>query len=497
MRTVAVNLEELDRIVDGGKQAPLSEADGEKLKTVLPALAPRAAPRSRSTEKTRDVLAPGHGRNGEAEFTGAQRIVTPHEHLRPGDRCPECQVGKVYPQQPHTRLRIVGQVPLQATVYEMERLRGNGCQEVFTATAPAESAGEKYDPSAAAMIALLRYGSGLPFHRLERLQAGAGLPRPAATQWDVAEAAAHTIWPVYDELIGPAAQGGVFHNDDTGLRILRLPRAPALQGQAARTGVFTSGIVAQVGVWTIALYFSGANHAGENLARVLKRRAPGLAPLSQMCDALSRHAPRLAEGVRLRLAYGLAHGRRQFVEVAENFPEQGRFVLETLGRVWHNDAVARERHLTPDERRRCHHQHSEPLMQTLHVWMEAQLAEHRTEPNSGLGKASQYRLRHGQPLTLFLREPHAPLDNNVVERAWKKAILHRKNSLFYQTVNGAAVGDLSMSLIHTCELNGVNPFDYLTELGRHAGELKQNPPAWLPWTYRPTLAQRTAPAAAA
>ena len=172
-------------------------------------------------------------------------------------------------------------------------------------------------------------------------------------------------------------------------------------------------------------------------------------------------------------------------------------MLETLGRVWHNDAVARERQLTPDERRRCHHQHSEPLMQTLHVWMEAQLAEHQTEPNSGLGKASQYRLRHGQPLTLFLREPHAPLDNNVVERALKKAILHRKNSLFYQTVNGAAVGDLSMSLIHTCELNGVNPFDYLTELGRHAGELKQNPPAWLPWTYRPTLAQRTAPAAAA
>ena len=82
---------------------------------------------------------------------------------------------------------------------------------------------------------------------------------------------------------------------------------------------------------------------------------------------------------------------------------------------------------------------------------------------------------HWLKLTLFLRQPGAPLDNNIVERALKKAILHRKNALFYRTLNGAGVGDLFMSLIHTCELNGANPFDYLTELQRHAEELKRNP----------------------
>ena len=46
------------------------------------------------------------------------------------------------------------------------------------------------------------------------------------------------------------------------------------------------------------------------------------------------------------------------------------------------------------------------------------------------------------------------------------------------------MGDLFMSLIHTCELNGANPFDYLTELQRHAEELKQNPAEWMPWNYR-------------
>lgn len=122
--------------------------------------------------------------------------------------------------------------------------------------------------------------------------------------------------------------------------------------------------------------------------------------------------------------------------------------------------------------------------------------EHRTEPNSGLGKAIQYMLRHWMPLTLFLRVAGAPLDNNVAERALKKAILHRENSLFYKTLHGAEVGDLYMSLIHTCELNGVNSFDYLTELQRHSSELRRAPADWMPWNYRATLA-RMRPAAAA
>jgi len=112
--------------------------------------------------------------------------------------------------------------------------------------------------------------------------------------------------------------------------------------------------------------------------------------------------------------------------------------------------------------------------------MEAQLEEKKVEPNSGLGKAIQYMLRHWKALTLFLRTTGAPLDNNVCERALKKAILNRKNSLFYRTLHGAQVGDLYMSLIHTCELNGVNTFDYLTGLQRNNEQLQQNPAAWMP-----------------
>jgi hypothetical protein len=131
-------------------------------------------------------------------------------------------------------------------------------------------------------------------------------------------------------------------------------------------------------------------------------------------------------------------------------------------------------------------------MEQLRRWLEAQFTERKTEPNSGLGKAITYLLRHWRPLTLFLRQAGAPLDNNVVERALKRAVLHRKNALFYRTLNGAQVGDLFMSLIHTCQLCGTNSFDYLTELQCHAQELATSPAEWMPWNYRETVARMLA-----
>jgi transposase len=506
-----VDLEELDGIIDGALRAPLSESDGRKLKTALHAMAERLV-QQRTTEKTKTVLpkpqrlsssesadtndaaleGKGHGRNGAGAFTGAEKITVRHETLQPGDPCPECGSGKVYRQkEPKTLVRINGQAPLKATVLEMERLRCNGCGQLFTATEPEGVGLEKYDATAAAMIAQLRYGSGVPFKRLERLQANLGIPLPAATQWERIEEAAEPLQAAVNELVRQAAQGEVMHNDDTAMRILRLAREPSDE----RTGVFTTGIVSTGPGWKAALYASGSKHAGENLAEVLKHRVAGLRVPIQMCDALSRNVPKTANGVKILLANCMAHGRRQFVDVAVNFPEECGYVLESLGMVYANDALAREQGLDAHERLRFHQQYSGPLMQQLREWLMDQLEAAKTEPNSGLGRAILYLLNHWQPLTLFLREEGAPLDNNVVERALKKAILHRKNSLFYKTLHGAQVGDLYMSLIHTCELNGANPFDYLTKLQRHSVELRANPSEWMPWNYRATLARLVAHAA--
>jgi transposase len=502
---VDVNLDELDQIIDRSTRAPLSESEGQKLKTALHAMAERLQ-RKRNTEKTSAVLPPdaapagkpetgesapcGHGRNGAAAFTGATKVTVAHATLHSGDLCPDCRRGKVYSQkEPATLVRFVGHAPLEATVFEMERLRCNACGEVFTADAPETAGAAKYDETAVAMIALLKYGTGVPFNRLERLQGQLGMPLPAATQWELMAASAKPLRLALEELIRQAAQGRVLHNDDTSMRILRLVREPGDK----RRGTFTSGIVSLMGAWTIALFFTGSKHAGENLADVLKERARELPLPIQMCDALSRNTPK---GVETLIANCLAHGRRQVVEVVDHFPEECQYVLETLGGVYHNDALSRERELSAEDRLHFHQEHSGPLMKGLHEWMEAQLAEHKTEPNSGLGKAISYLLNHWPKLTLFLRQPGSPIDNNLVERALKKAILNRRNALFYKTLNGAGVGDLFMSLIHTCELNGANPFDYLTELLRHAEELKRSPSEWMPWNYRETLARLAQPAAA-
>ena len=90
-------------------------------------------------------------------------------------------------------------------------------------------------------------------------------------------------------------------------------------------------------------------------------------------------------------------------------------------------------------------------MAELKDWLQQQLDEHLVEPNSSLGQAIGYMQKHWEPLTLFLRQGGAPLDNNLCERALKKAILHRKNAYYYKTENGARIGDMFMGLIHTCE----------------------------------------------
>ena len=460
---------------------------------------------SAQTEKTASVLeragvsrdkppaapkpkAPGHGRHGAKAYRGAHKIHISHASLKPGDPCPDCQRGKVYVQrEPGVLVRLIGRAPIEATVYELEKLRCNLCGEVFTAKAPDGMGDEKYDVTVGSIIAMLRYGSGFPMHRLEKLEDSLGIPLPASVQWEIVGAMAMQIRPVYDELIRQAAQGDVLHNDDTSMPVLSLRRDIDKDEESERTGIFTSGIVSTRQGLKIALFYTGRQHAGENLRDVLGERAATVKPPIQMCDALSRNIPKMPDSLEIIVSHCLAHARRRFVEVTPNFPDACRHVLEALGEIYHHDDLARKNNLSPEERLIFHQQRSGPVMDQLHQWLRAQLDEKKAEPNSGLGGAIRYLLNHWHRLTLFLRQAGAPLDNNLCERSLKKAILHRKNSLFYLTENGAEVGDMLMSLIHTCELNRANPFDYLTQLQRHVQELKDNPSRWMPWNYVDTL----------
>jgi len=423
----------------------------------------------------------GHGRNAAADYSAAEKIKVPHATLKPEDYCPGCLKGKLYEMKvPKFVVRITGKAPIHATVYQMQKLRCNLCGEIFKADAPAGIGEEKYDAASGAMIALLKYGSGLPFYRLQQLQGSCGVPLPASTQWEIVEQVADRIYPVYVELNRQAAQGDVIYNDDTTMKILSLMQHNDEQDQSERKGMFTTGILSTTNDHKIALFYTGRKHAGENMAALLEQRQTDRSPPIQMCDALSRNT---SDAFKTILANCLSHGRRKFTDLAVNFPDQCSYVLETLAEVYKNDKIAKEKNMTADQRLGFHQRQSGPLMEDLKAWLNEQIDKKKVEPNSGLGQAISYMLKYWKPLTLFLRVPNAPLDNNICERALKKAILHRKNALFYKTEHGAHVGDLFMSLIHTCNLADVNPFDYLTVLQKQFSDLSKHPENWLPWNY--------------
>ena len=464
-------------------------ADGES-SDCLPATSVTGSSAGEGSEPDdgqRRGAAKGHGRNGASTYTGCEKVAVPLAWLNPGDACPSCNGGKLYASvEPRRLVRLVGQAPVGGKVYELQRLRCHLCGAVFTADPPAGVGHEKYDATAIAMMALLRYGQGMPWNRLAALQEWLGIPLPAMTQWDLLRQAAQRLVAVYEQFLLQAAQGKVVYNDDTQMRVLELMDEKA-RGQALREddpqrrGIFTTGIVSTAEGHSVALFFTGPRHAGENLREVLLRRVQGLPPPVQMCDALDRNVPKDLEVI---LANCLSHGRRRFVELVDAFPEEATYILEALKQVYQVDAEAKQQNLSAHQRLHVHQQRSGPVMAQLHRWLQSQFDQKKVEPNGALGQAIAYLLRHWEKLTLFLRVPGAPLDNNICEQALKMAIRHRKNSLFYKSRRGAFVGDLFMSLIHTCFLCDADPLDYLTQLLRNHEQAARAPQEWMPWNYQ-------------
>lgn len=484
----------------GSEEASAGHAPGDDAAASKPPApappSPAPKPSRPPTQPAADKVVKGHGRLPSSAYPHARHIPVAHESLCPGDTCPLCKAGKLYELDPAHWLRIVGNPPLSAECWCCQRLRCCPCGAVFTAQAPAEAQGGKMSDSAVALIALLRYRAGMPHHRLEQTQKTLETPVPASSQFEALAARAEDVRPVHEELKRQAAQGTLLHCDDTRQPVLEFmgKRRAALveRGELKnpdRHGLFTSGLVSMIGSERkIALFMTGRQHAGENLADLLGLRPADLGSPILMSDALSWNAP---AGHVVIECHCLAHARRYFVDEVGNHPQECTYVLEKLEQVFKVDALSRRYRLSDEQRLRLHQRQSGPVMNELEAWMRAQFADKRIEPNSGLGRAINYMIKRWARFTLFLRRPGAPLENNVCERALKAAIRHRNNSLFYRTDRGAKIGDCYMSILYTAEINGENSLAYLTALLGHAAAVAKSPADWLPWTYRATLSRMT------
>lgn len=464
--------------------AMVSGVKTEKTRNVLPKSPSKdGAEEPKAESKKRKKKTKGHGRTGADGFSGAERIKIAHGSKTEGDSCPDCSGTLRAVKKPRRVLRLFGSPAITAKVWELEELRCNACMTTYTAEAPDEAKGPKYDPTATSTLAVLKYWGGVPWNRLEDLQAAVGVPLSASTQWDLMWALYENCGEhVFDALITQAARTALFFIDDTTARLLKQKRPEEL----ARTGTFTSGVIAQEDHLLISLFLTGWRHAGENLERILARRPSELPKPLQMGDAASRNIPKRHATV---VGSCMSHGRRRYVELAPDFPDHCRYLLKRIGFVYKIDARAKRDNLSPQDRLILHQAKSAPVMAKLHRWLLRLKMRKIASPSSAFGKAIQYMLNHWQKLTLFLREPGAPLDSNIVERALKVPIRHRRSSLFYRTEKGAKVGDCMMSIIHTCRLNAVNPIEYLSALQRNLEAVHADVAAWMPWNFRRALEQ--------
>lgn len=446
--------------------------------------------------ETRDCPRPkrkGHGRIPASSYD-CHVTAVPHPTLCAAQQCPGCGHGALYDtHEPAPVVIIVGQPLLAAERFEAQCLRCNSCGVQFTAPLPERARGPKYTESAAATITWAHYSLGLPFHRLDVAQGFVGVPVPAATQWEVVRDHLPHVMPVYQVLASLAADAPVLHNDDTYVKILALMGKRRKELEAAgeferpdRTGLFTTAVVAKSSAGPIVLFASGRSHAGENLADLLDRRDPELPAPIQMCDGLDRNLP---PGHTVVHANCMSHGRRQFVDEVDNHPALCTHILEEVGKVFHNEHVCKVQGLAGEARLEYHQRQSGPVMKALRKWIDEVVASKTVEPNSDLGGALSYMTERWDKLTLFLRVPDAPLENNITERSLKAAIRLRRASLFYATTRGALVGDVFQALIYTTLLHGGNPVRYLTALLVHYKQVEAAPQDWLPWNYEAALSR--------
>ena len=459
----------------------------EKFKDIVPG----AAKTPKKTKKPKPKKA-----KDDVEAVIHQRCKHHIEGLAKGQKCPECERGALYKYEPATFLRISGQTPLTSTQHILERLRCNACGEYFTAEVSedvkqdGQAEQQHYGYSARALMVLQKYFAGAPFYRQQTLQQLLGMPVTASTVFDQCEHVANAVQPVVQCLIQQAANAVHYHLDDTTNRILNqntIMKPDRKTGQPKpRSGIYTSGVIATLANGQACVLFqTNIGHAGEWIDEVLSSRSAQAPPPIIMSDALNRNFPAHLPTYHKTLCN--SHARREFVDVAAHFPDHVPWVLERYGKIWEHEAYCKEHPLSSQQRLIYHRQHSLPVMESIRQWGQQKLASDEVEANSGLGKTINYFLNHYDGLSAFCRIKDAQLDNNEMEAMLKLIIRGRKNALFFKTLAGAAIGDVLTSLIATCQQAGVNAFEYLIVLQRHAQAVKEQPQAWLPWCYADTL----------
>lgn len=436
-----------------------------------------------------DEVIKGHGRNSADAYQGAAIVEVDHPDLSPGDTCPaEACDGRLYEMsEPGTLVRVTGAPLASATRYNLQKLRCAICEIIYTAPLPEGVSDKKYDANFIAMLMINKYFMSVPLYRQDRLQNHLGLPLPASTQWDLMVAYEPMLKALYGAIAQDAANGLALCYDDTSVKIMSEIKAAKLaqKGEKSQHTCFTTGIVSLHEDHRAYLYITDNRTAGKCIAEIMALRDADLDPPIMMCDALPANIPQgISEDLYI-LCFCLVHARRQFYELPNGYDDLADKVIGFIGTIY--DHEAHTKGYSRENRLAYHQEKSTPVMKALKAYLEEKKSEF--EPNSVAGKAINYILHRWTQLSQFLRQIHAPLDTNIVERALKLVIQVRKSSMFYKTLSSAAFASYVQSALYSAAQNEINPCAYMCALIEHEAAVIQNPSAWLPWRYKETLKQ--------
>lgn len=409
-------------------------------------------------------------------------------------KCPSCS--KTMHRAHKKSVTIIRIAGLVEENHQIETCRCLSCGTTSEAvcTEAQETRIGSFSVDAAAVMCALRYAYGMPSFRLEEVTACLGYRIPDSTQWDLFENCGNILHRFDKFLRQEATKVNVVQMDDTHNKINELTQSFKLMKNGdvkkiERTGVHTTGYIAQFAAGKICLFNSGLHHAGEIFEKLNKARTTEEQVILMM-DASSSNTSRLKNlDLNVVQANCNSHAARKFKDLKENpvFEEHVTTIMALYSSVFELDKDLKVR--PPSERLMLHQKHSLPKMEKIKSKIEEDFRNKKVEPNSPLGAAYNYYLNHFDKLTAFCKFENAPVCNNACERLLKRAILHRKNSMFFKNLVGAAVGDIHMSILLTAKENGLNPVQYMAALLQYEKLWKENPSDFLPWNFKATLAR--------
>lgn len=417
------------------------------------------------------------GKYGFDDYSGAVTHTHEVEGCTAGSLCQACGRGKYYPGEDRKKLTFKGSPVIQVEKHIQKTLRCNQCgHETMT---PLQH--RKWTPEARSSLIIQKlYGS--PWNRMSRIQKLYGVPVAASTCWEQSK----MVWVDSAQFIAARLQEYVANSpswmsDDTGNKILSvLADNKGLDAKETRA-CHTTAVCASYGDFKIHWYVTTNQYCAENLNDLFSKRTDPQKILLTT-DASNQSIPKgeLLKQVDSTLCLG-GHGRKKFKDLESNYPEICHYFLILIGFLYKHDRSCKDK--SPGERLAYHQEHSTGIIEAIYAKIAELFDQRRVEPNSDLGKAMRYWLKHRGGLTAFLRIKGVTLDTNWVERTLRVIALYRKNSLFFKTKHSALIINELFSLVSTCEANGINAFAYLNWIQVHWKDVQENPDLYLPWCF--------------